>query len=93
MIWVAIFLFIFSAFLVFLLYVIQKVNNSEDIIPAAVLGACIFAFVVIGLAILDDVYNPSIKPMDVYKGKTTLKYEVVDGVKVDSTVVWKEEVK
>jgi hypothetical protein len=29
--------------------------------------------------------------MDVYQGKTTLEYTVVDGVKVDSTVVWKEE--
>lgn len=28
-------------------------------------------------------------PMDVYQGKTTLEYKVVDGVKVDSTVVWK----
>lgn len=93
MIYCAIFLFIGSAFLLCVLYVIHKVENNEGIIPSAMLGACIFAFVVIGLAILDDVYNPSIKPMDVYKGKTTLKYEVVDGVKVDSTVVWKEEVK
>lgn len=30
-----------------------------------------------------------ITPMDVYQGKTTLEYKVVDGVKVDSTVVWK----
>ena len=35
----------------------------------------------------------SISPMDVYQGKTTLKYEVVDGVKVDSTVVWKDDFK
>lgn len=33
-------------------------------------------------------YQP--KAMDVYQGKTTLKYEVVDGVKVDSIVVWKD---
>lgn len=33
----------------------------------------------------------SISPMDVYRGKTTLEYKVIDGVKVDSTVVWKEE--
>ena len=32
----------------------------------------------------------SISPMDVYQGKTTLKYEVVDGVVVDSVVVWKD---
>ena len=30
--------------------------------------------------------------LDVYQGKTTLKYEVIDGVKVDSVVVWKENV-
>lgn len=35
----------------------------------------------------------SITPMDVYQGKTTLKYEVVDGVKVDSVVVWKDDFK
>lgn len=93
MIYFAIFLFIFSAFLVLLLCIIYKAENNEGIIPSAILGACIFSFVVGGIAILDDVSNPSIKPMDVYQGKTTLKYEVVDGVKVDSTVVWKEEVK
>ena len=27
--------------------------------------------------------------MDVYRGKTTLKYTIVDGVKVDSVVVFK----
>ena len=35
----------------------------------------------------------AISPMDVYQGKTTLKYEVVDGVKVDSVVVWKDDFK
>ena len=27
--------------------------------------------------------------IDVYHGKTTLEYKVIDGVKTDSTVVWK----
>lgn len=27
--------------------------------------------------------------IDVYQGKTTLKYTVIDGVVTDSTVVWK----
>lgn len=31
-----------------------------------------------------------ITPMDVYKGRTELKYEVVGGVKVDSVVIWKK---
>lgn len=32
-----------------------------------------------------------ITPMDVYQGKTTLEYTIVDGVKVDSCVIWKEQ--
>lgn len=28
--------------------------------------------------------------MDVYQGKTTIQYTVVDGVATDSTVVWKD---
>lgn len=48
-------------------------------------SACIFMFAGI------DRLTHDMTPMDVYQGKTTLKYEVVDGVKVDSTVVWREE--
>lgn len=29
-------------------------------------------------------------PMDVYQGKTTLQYKIVDGEKIDSIVVWKK---
>ena len=32
-----------------------------------------------------------ITPMDVYQGKTTLEYKVVDGEKVDSCVIFKTE--
>lgn len=31
-----------------------------------------------------------ITPMDVYQGRTELKYEVVDGEKTDSVVIWKK---
>jgi hypothetical protein len=49
-----------------------------------------------GIIFLVNIYffmefvNPSIYPMDVYSGKTTLEYTVVDGVKTDSCVVWKK---
>lgn len=53
-----------------------------------------FIGVITGILLLAIVVSIiSITPMDVYKGKTTLKYEVVDGVKVDSTVVWKDDFK
>lgn len=42
----------------------------------------------IGIIIYTDVND--ITPMDVYQGKTTLEYTVVDGVKVDSCVVLKK---
>ena len=35
----------------------------------------------------------TISPIDVYEGKTTLKYEVVDGIKIDSTVIRKKDFK
>ena len=35
-------------------------------------------------------FKPAPKAIDVYQGKTTLEYKVRDGVKTDSTVVWKD---
>ena len=33
--------------------------------------------------------NP--RAIEVYQGKTTLKYEIIDGVKIDSVVIYKDE--
>ena len=52
-----------------------------------VVGMIIASAIFIGLhAILTKDYPQAI---DVYQGKTTLKYTIIDGVIVDSTVVWK----
>ena len=40
---------------------------------------------------VEEYHEP--KAIEVYQGKTTLEYTVKDGVKVDSVVVYKEEVK
>lgn len=40
--------------------------------------------------IVDITEEPHPKAMDVYQGKTTLEYTIRDSVKVDSTVVFKE---
>lgn len=45
---------------------------------------------IIGICVYDD---NIMTPMDVYQGKTTLEYTVIDGAKVDSTVVWKNKEK
>ena len=56
------------------------------------LGVFITIFVFIEYAliacIIDD-KNPT--AMDVYKGKTALEYKIVDDVKVDSVVVFKND--
>ena len=45
----------------------------------------------IGMAlILISHYETIPSAMDVYQGKTTLEYTIVDGVKVDSVVVFKK---
>ena len=45
----------------------------------------------IGMAlILISHYETNPSAMDVYQGKTTLEYTIVDGVKVDSIVVFKD---
>ena len=49
--------------------------------------------IVFGIIISETVLSNYPTPIDVYQGKTTLKYEVVDGVKVDSVVVWKDDFK
>ena len=51
-------------------------------------GTCAFF---ISLLVITITYDLTPTAMDVYKGKTTIEYTVVDGVKVDSTVVWKKE--
>lgn len=54
-----------------------------DFILGLITGAS-FIIVIVGIFSID---KPS--AMDVYQGKTTLEYKVVDGVKVDSVVVFK----
>lgn len=44
--------------------------------------------VIVSLYIISD--DPT--AMDVYQGKTTLKYEVVNGQVMDSVVIWKEDI-
>ena len=51
-------------------------------------GIALLAFIEIGIIgyITSD---PRPTAMDVYQGKTTLEYKVVDGVKIDSVVIFK----
>ena len=47
---------------------------------------CVFAAIIVGAALWGE---ESIKPIDVYRGKTTLEITYKDSVAIDSVVVWK----
>lgn len=55
------------------------------------LGALLSLGAAIGFCISLLILSPKPTAMDVYQGKTTLEYKVVDGVVVDSCVVYKKE--
>ena len=57
------------------------------------IGALVGVFMLTVCVGLINHFKPNPQAIDVYQGKTTLKYEVVDGVKVDSIVVWKDDFK
>lgn len=58
-----------------------------DFILGLITGASFFIVIVVIF------YIDKTSAMDVYQGKTTLEYKVVDGVKVDSVVVFKTSVR
>lgn len=75
-----------------LLFVLICVFSKDDdsALPCAILGALTIVFIINGTCILHNYYNPSIEPIDVYRGRTTLEITYRDSVAIDSVVVWKE---
>ena len=56
-------------------------------------GMFVGAFITLLISIILFEEEPPIRPIDVYRGKTTLEITYRDSVAVDSVVVWKEEIK
>lgn len=63
---------------------------------AATFGEGVFGGVILSVLLIADfallgaiLKDPKPAAMDVYQGKTTLEYKVVDGVKIDSIVILK----
>lgn len=48
-------------------------------------------FITSTMLLVNNLTEPKPKAMDVYQGKTTLEYKIVDGEIVDSCVVWKSK--
>ena len=76
-----------------LIYAIKKETDNGDIVPSAVVGALLMLFLILGIDTIDEYRFPSITPIDVYRGKTTLEITYRDSIPIDSVVVWKETVK
>ena len=85
----AILLFALAVLLIGLVFTVSQ--DEESAISMAISGSIITVFIVVGICILESRYNPSIEPIDVYRGKTTLEITYRDSVAIDSVVVWKEE--
>lgn len=68
------------------------ISDSENA-PAFFLGVLCLALFIVGFILLMEYHSPSIAPIDVYRGKTTLEITYRDSIAIDSTVVWKETVK
>ena len=82
---------IFAIGLIAIIYYLQKEVDSS--LSIAFICALCFGFIISGIFVINEYFNPSITPMDVYKGKTTLEITYRDSIAIDSVVVFKEEVK
>ena len=72
-----------SAFFIMRLFDIYGKGYSFDTFIA-----CIYSLIIV---ILLAIYLKKPRPMDVYRGKTTLEITYKDGIPIDSTVVWKNK--
>jgi hypothetical protein len=67
----------------------EELTFNDGITLGIIITLLLFIECALIICIKNDLYPTAI---DVYQGKTTLKYITVDGVKVDSIVVFKKDV-
>lgn len=78
--------------LLFFITVYLSGENGSDFENGTVMGVMLSVCFVVEVILLADILGtPSPTAMDVYQGKTTLEYKVVDGVKIDSVVIFKND--
>lgn len=73
-------------YLIIFLYVIVA-EKDKTFISAFGAVVCVYAMI----SVADRNYKPT--AMDVIEGKTTMEYRIIDGVKIDSTLIFKPEFK
>lgn len=80
--------------LIFFVWLLFYIDNRRDgkYEDGAVLGIIVATLLCLEGILLYFINNDSYPTaMDVYQGKTTLEYKVVDDVKVDSVVIFKND--
>lgn len=67
-------------------------NRISDFDGGVIFGVIFSVMFVIEVSLVAHVIEkPKPTAMDVYQGKTTLEYKMVDGVKTDSMVIFKND--
>ena len=80
--------------LIFFMFLASYIDNKEsgNFSNGLILGVIITMLLFIESILVSCIFSDSHPTaMDVYQGKTTLEYKVVDGVKVDSVVIFKKQ--
>ena len=83
---------IVGIFLILLFFITEYLSSKKgsDFENGTTMGAILSLCFIIEVILLTNAFEtPSPTAMDVYQGKTTLEYKVVDGVKIDSIVILK----
>ena len=73
--------------IIVILAAILDMNKGGSTIIGILLGVIIS---ILAMTIIEEI-SQSIKPIDVYRGKTTLEITYRDSIAIDSVVIWKEE--
>lgn len=73
--------------LVFLYVTVTETEKGKTFISAFGAVVCVYAMI----SVADRNHKPT--AMDVIEGKTVMEYKIIDGVKVDSTLIFKPEFK
>lgn len=75
--------------IIYLIIFLCVTVTEKDKTSISAFGALICVYAMISIA--DRNYKPT--AMDVIEGKTTMEYKIIDGIKVDSTLIFKPEFK
>lgn len=81
---------IVGIFIMLLLVIMVYLDNNTGNFDSGLIMGFIMSVVVEIILVANIIEGPQPTAMDVYQNKTTLKYTVINGIKTDSIVIFKE---